>query len=170
MSVKRAPWKITVPKWDCLKDISKVFHLPKKEREAVDRRKCTPLLSIRAMLCIKLMVKIHCNNRTQCGVHLPQMSFYYYSEICDLFFYRMVFLSMYTFLFCLYACLWDSVLFLSCSHFTGHVCFFKLVFNLMFSALLDTVKSNRKVRKESNSKERAGLTIWQACGMKISDG
>lgn len=101
--------------------------------------------------------KIHCNNRTRWGVHLPQMSFYYYSEICDLFFYCMVFLSMYTFLFCLYACLWDSVLFLCPAHIWLDIyVFFKLVVILMFSALLDTVKSNRKVRKESNSKERTG--------------
>lgn len=81
---------VTVPKWDCTKDISKVFCPPKEELEVVDRRKCTPPLSIRAMLCIKLMVNIHCNNWTPRGVHLPQMSsqnsYYRYSEICDLFF------------------------------------------------------------------------------------
>lgn len=132
----------------------------------VDRTKCTLPLSIRAMLCIKLMVKMHCNNRTLCGIHLPQMSsqnsFYYYSEICDLFFYCMVFLSMYTFLFCLYACLWDSVL-LFCIFFHSVLLtfdwtcdFFKLLFNFIHFCFMDTVKSNSKDSKESNSKERAG--------------
>lgn len=45
--------KISVPKQDCQKNISNVFCPSKDEREVADRRKCTPLLSIRAMLCIK---------------------------------------------------------------------------------------------------------------------
>lgn len=117
-----------------LKEISKVFCPSKDDWEVVDRRKCTPLISIRAMLCIKQMLKIHCNNRTLCGANLPQMSsqnsFYYYSEICYLFFYCMVFLSMYTFLYFLCAFLWDSVLlfvYFSLSLWG----FFKLVFNFM---------------------------------------
>lgn len=43
----------------------------------VDERICTPLLSIRAMLCIKLMVNIHCSNRAPCGAHLPQIFFFF---------------------------------------------------------------------------------------------
>lgn len=37
--------------------IQKCFVYPKEENKVVDRRKCTPPLSIRALLCIKLMVK-----------------------------------------------------------------------------------------------------------------
>lgn len=42
-----------------------VFGPSKDEQEVVDRRQCTPRLTIRAMLCIKKkMLKIQCNYRT----------------------------------------------------------------------------------------------------------
>lgn len=69
--------------------------------------------------------------------------FHYRSEICYLFFYCMVFLSMYTFLFFPYACLWGSVsLFCifftqSCSHLTGRVraCGFFFFSSLSFNCM-----------------------------------
>lgn len=52
--------------------IQKCFVYPKEENKVVDRRKCTPPLSIRALLCIKLMVKKNTlQQQTLCGVHLP---------------------------------------------------------------------------------------------------
>lgn len=50
------------------------------------------------------------------------------------------------------------ILYQSCSHLTGHTCcvFLSLSLILCISALLDTVKSNSKVSKESNTRERAG--------------
>lgn len=77
----------------------KGFVRTKTGKTVVERQKKKHSYLLRAMLCIKLMVRVHCSDRT------PQMSsqnyFYYYSEICYLFFHCMVFISMYTLLFCL---------------------------------------------------------------------
>lgn len=64
----------------------------------------------------------------------------------------------------LYACLWDSVLLFLYSFHSVMLTFdwrYVILFSLILciSALLDTVKSNSKDRKESNSKERAGLKL-----------
>lgn len=106
--------------------------------------------------------------QNSCGDHLPQISsrnsFYCYSEICYLFFYCMFFLSMFTFLFCLCACLRDSVGILYIFHlvllpFDWTCMFLCLSLNLCISALLDIgkKKSKSKDRKQSNRRiERAG--------------
>lgn len=145
--------KITVPKWDCLKYISKVFCHPKRNERWWTEDKCTPPLSIRAMLCIKLMVKMHCNNRTLSGVHFATTVFW---EFLLLLFRDMLLIFLlYGFskhvnisVFLFFACLWDSVLpfyfvyyFHSVlSYWSGHV-LFKLVFNFIhFSFIGDSEK------------------------------
>lgn len=71
------------------KNAKNVFCPSKEERERVDRSKCTPLLSLRAMLCIKQILKMHCISRTLCGVGLPQTPsqscFCYVSQTCYVF-------------------------------------------------------------------------------------
>lgn len=143
----------------------------------VDRSKCTPPLSIRAMLCIKLVVKIHCNNRTLRGVHLPQMSsqnsFYYYSELLIFLLYgfskhvhiSVLSLSLFVglcvaFFFCIF--------FQSCSRLTGHMwVFFKLVFNFMhFCFIGHGEKAIAKLVKRAIAKREQDSQR----GMEMSDG
>lgn len=111
--LRRAPWKVTVPKRDCLKDISKVFRPRKEEQEAVDRRKCTPpLYKGYALYKIDGKKTRQHQNSTWCLfaaerlLRIPFITIQRYAT----YFFIVWFLSMYTFLFCLYACLWDSVL------------------------------------------------------------
>lgn len=103
------------------------------------------------------MLKIHYNNRTLCGVNLPQMSsqnsFYYYSEICYLFFYCMVFLKhvhISVLSFCLFVGLFVAFF---CIFFTEYVGLLSLFLIIRISALLVTVKSNSNDGEEGKSRE-----------------
>lgn len=91
-----------------------VFGPSKDEQEVVDRRQCTPRLTIRAMLCKKKKKKKDVKNTMQlqesyvvsnhrkCLLRIPFITVQRYATY---FFIVCFFLSMYTFLFLLYACL-----------------------------------------------------------------
>lgn len=139
-----------------------------EQRKVVDWRKCTPPLSIRAMLCIELMVKDTCQQQNSMWCPFAANVF---SEFL-LFLFRdmlLIFLLIFFFQawtqFCFFFI--PVVFFFSFGiFFTDHIwpdiCVFLLSISLILciSAFPDTVKSNSKSSKESNSKERAGLKTY----------
>ena len=142
----------------------------REQRKVVDWRKCTPPLSIRAMLCIKLMVKDTCQQQNSMWCPFAANVFsefllFLFRDMLLIFLLIFFFLSMNTFLFFLHACC--VVFFFSFGiFFTDHIwpdiCVFLLSISLILciSAFPDTVKSNSKSSNESNSRERAGLKTY----------